>query len=264
MYLSSNIRLLRVRKNRTQEEVAHAIASNRATINNYERGTEPPMEKLLSLSDYFGVSIDTLAKVNLHTLSESQLSQLEMGFDTYITGSQLRILATTVDSDNRENIELVPVKAKAGYTAGYNDPEFISGLPTFQLPFLSSQKKYRTFQIDGDSMLPIPSGAFVVAEYVLDWNYIKDGSAYILLTEQEGIVFKVVYNQIRKKKTLLLKSLNIQYQPYELPVSEVREVWKFVNYFTSELPEPLEEVDSLRSMLVDLRNEMGKISAARG
>ena len=41
-----------------------------------------------------------------------------------------------VDSKNRDNIELVPVKAKAGYTAGYNDPEFISSLPTFQLPFL--------------------------------------------------------------------------------------------------------------------------------
>ena len=260
MYLSSNLRLLRIRKSRTQEDVASAIDSTRATINNYERDTEPPLEKLIALSDYFGVSVDTLVKVNLHTLSESQFSQLEQGFDVYIKGGKLRILATTVDRNNRENIELVPIKAKAGYTAGYNDQEFISSFPTFQLPFLSDQKKYRTFELDGDSMLPIPNGAFVVAEYVQDWNYLKDGNAYILLTEEDGIVFKVVYNQIRKKKNLLLKSLNAEYKPYEVPISEIKEAWKFVNYFTSELPEPLEGIEGLRSMIVDLKNEVGRMS----
>lgn len=259
MYFSSNLRLLRIRKNRTQEEIASVLKTKRSTLNNYEHGVEPPYEMLIALADYFNLSVDTLVKVNLHSLSESQFKELENGFDVFIKGGKLRILATTVDSNNRENIELVPIKAKAGYTAGYNDQEFISSLPTFQLPFLSDQKKYRTFELDGDSMLPIPNGAFVVAEYVQDWNYLKDGNAYILLTEEDGIVFKVVYNQIRKKKNLLLKSLNPEYKPYEVPISEIKEAWKFVNYFTSELPEPLEGIDGLRSMIVELKNEMGKM-----
>lgn len=260
MYLNSNIRLLRIRKGRTQEDVALAINATRASINNYERDTEPPIEKLIAYADYFGISVDTLIKVNLHTLSESQFSQLEQGFDVFIKGGKLRILATTVDSNNRENIELVPIKAKAGYTAGYNDLEFIGSLPTFQLPFLSRERKYRTFQLDGDSMLPIPNGAYVVGEFVQDWNNLKDGNAYVLLTEDDGIVFKVVYNQIRKKKSLLLKSLNPEYQPYEIPITEIKEAWKFVNYFTSELPEPLEGIDGLRTMIMDLKNEVGRIS----
>jgi hypothetical protein len=32
-----------------------------------------------------------------------------------VRGSQLRVLATTVDAQNEENIELVNEKAKAGY-----------------------------------------------------------------------------------------------------------------------------------------------------
>jgi transcriptional regulator with XRE-family HTH domain len=260
MYLNSNLRLLRIRKSRTQDDVAAAIGVKRATLNNYERATDPPTETLVALADYYGISVDTLIKVNLYTLSESQFKELENGFDVFIKGGKLRILATTIDSNNRENIELVPIKAKAGYTAGYNDPEFISSLPTFQLPFLSREKKYRTFQLDGDSMLPIPNGAFVVAEYVQDWNYLKDGNAYILLTEDDGIVFKVVFNQIRKKKNLLLKSLNAEYNPYEVPITEIKEAWKFVNYFTSELPEPQEGIDGLRIILMDLKNEVGKIA----
>lgn len=259
MYLNSNLRLLRIRKKRTQDDVAKAIETSRATINNYERGTDPPTEKLIALADYFGVSVDTLVKVNLHTLSESQFTQLEQGFDVFIKGTKLRILATTVDKMNKDNIEVVTVKARAGYTAGYNDTEFISSLPTFQLPFLSKERKYRTFQLDGDSMLPIPDGAFVIGEYVENWYDLKDGNAYVLLTEEDGIVFKVVYNQIRKRKNLLLKSLNPEFKPYEIPISEIREAWKFVNYFSSELPEPVDGIDGLRNMLVNLNNKVERM-----
>ena len=132
------MRLLRKRKNLTQEDLAREVKSTRSTINNYESGIAPSLENLLTLSEYLGISMDTLMRVDLGKLSQLQLLQLERQ-DHYIRGTYLRVLATTVDAHNRENIELVTHKAKAGYTAGYNDPEFISGLPTFQLPFLSRE-----------------------------------------------------------------------------------------------------------------------------
>jgi hypothetical protein len=48
--------------------------------------------------------------------------------------SNLRVLSVTVDADDRENIELVPVKASAGYLNGYGDPEYVAELPKFSLP----------------------------------------------------------------------------------------------------------------------------------
>ena len=53
------------------------------------------------------------------------------------------MLTTTVDSKNKENIEVINQKASAGYRTGFADPEYIKVLPTFQLPFLSADKKYR-------------------------------------------------------------------------------------------------------------------------
>ena len=75
----------------------------------------------MMFSKYYKVSIDTLVKIDLSKLSEFQLSELERGNDVYVTGSRLRVIATTVDSQNRENIEVVPLKAKAGYKNGFAD-----------------------------------------------------------------------------------------------------------------------------------------------
>ena len=117
----------------------------------------------------------------------------------------MRILATTIDRSNKENIELVSEKAKAGYATGYADPEFIRELPVFALPFLSGQKKYRTFQIMGDSMLPIPGGAWVTGEFVQDWYQIPDGAGSIVVTLDEGIVFKIIQNHIASHLSNVVK-----------------------------------------------------------
>jgi transcriptional regulator with XRE-family HTH domain len=255
-FFSNNLKLLRKKKGFSQEDLAKATGLKRHDIDNYERGIGAPPENMISIADLFKVSVDTMLRIDLGKLSPFGLRQLEMGFDSYVRGTKLRVLATTVDSNNRENVELVSHRAQAGYTAGYNDPEFIGGLPTFNLPFLSREKKYRMFQIDGDSMLPIPNRSHVIGEFIQNWHDIKDGHAYIFLTRNDGIVFKVAYNEIRKKKHLLLKSLNRKYEPYEVPANEILEVWRFVNYISTELPditatnsEVFQKVEELRKLI---------------
>lgn len=254
---SQNIKLLRKRKRFTQDEIAQSLAMKRSTLSGYENEVaHPNMQALVALSDYFNVSIDTLIKVDLSKLADSQINQLERGYDVFIRGSKLRVLTTTVGSDNEENIELVAEKAKAGYTSGFADPEYIKILPTFRLPFLSKQKKYRSFQISGDSMLPIPDNAYVTGEYVQNWNTIKDKEAYIILTLDDGVVFKVVENLIKKENKLRLHSLNSLYEPYELLISEIREIWRFVNYISSEMPEANEMRQDIAQSLDSLRREV--------
>lgn len=260
MSFSKNIKFLRKRLGRTQDEVAYSLDMKRSTLSGYENEVaQPSVAVLIAFSNYFNVAIDTLIKVDLTSLPESQLRQLERGYDVYIKGSNLRVLTSTVDQDNEENIELVSEKAKAGYKSGFADPEYIRILPTFQLPFLSKQKKYRTFQISGDSMLPIPDGSFVTGEYVLDWNSIRDGQAYIILTIEDGIVFKVVENHIKDEGALTMHSLNSLYEPFSLPVSDIKEVWKFVHYISSEMPEANQEKDDLVNTVKQLSKEVKAI-----
>ena len=254
MLFSTNIKFLRKRRSKTQDDVATALNMKRSTLSGYENEvSEPSIEALLALSKYFNIAIDTLIKVDLTKLGEFQLSQLERGYDVHIKGSNIRVLATTVDSGNNENIELVNERAKAGYTTGYADPDYIRVLPTFQLPFLSKERKYRTFQISGDSMLPIPDKSYVTGEYVIDWHEIHDRQAYIILTIDDGIVFKIVETHL-DKGFLRLHSLNTLYHPFDIPLNEVKEVWKFVHYISAEMPESMNT--PREQQLIDTINDL--------
>ena len=265
MYFASNIKFLRKRRGRTQDDVAVALNLKRSTLSGYENGVaQPGIEILVSFSRYFNMSIDTMLKIDMMKLSESQLGELERGYDAYIKGSNLRVLTTTVDEDNQENIELVPEKAKAGYTTGYADPEYIGELPRFRLPFLSEKRKYRTFQLKGDSMLPIPDGSWVTGEFLQDWREIKNGKAYVVFTINDGIVFKIVENNLVNEGKLVLYSLNPVYEPYEVHINEVKEIWKFVNYISSEIPEPVLPEKQLIQAVTSMKNDLERIKARLG
>ena len=113
-----------------------------------------------------------------------------------------------------ELIEMIPLKASAGYAAGYADPDYIKVLPTFHLPFLSKDRKYRSFPIKGDSMPPVVEGSYVVAEFIQNWMSIRSGTPCIVITKDDGIVFKVVHNLLKSEQALQLCSTNTFYEPY--------------------------------------------------
>ncbi|WP_291782109.1 LexA family transcriptional regulator [Cecembia sp.] len=226
MHLNANIKFLRKQKGLTQETLANALGISRSKLAGYELNINPPLETILEMADYFGVSVDILLRKDLGVLSEYKLRQL-LETDQFLRGRNLRILSTTVDAEGKELIEVVSQKAKASYLAGFSDPDFIEELPRFSLPFLPQDKKHRVFQVDGDSMLPTPEGAWLVCEYVDDWFSIKDGEKYVVVTEQDGVTFKIAYNQIREKERLLLCSSNPIYKPFYVNISDVREVWRY-------------------------------------
>ncbi len=262
MHFSNNIKFLRKRRGRTQDDVASALGMKRPTLSGYENNVaQPNIEAMVALSDYFGIAIDTLVKVDLSGLQERELSQLERGYDVFIKGSKLRVLATTVTPENTDNIELVNEKASAGYSRGFADPEFIRVLPAFQLPFLPRDRKFRTFQISGDSMLPIPDGAYVTGEYVQNWITIRDHMPYIVITLDDGIMFKVVENLVKTEGALRMISLNPVYEPFTVEVSQIREVWRFVHYISAEMPEGNTPKEAIVSTLNQLKRDVKGIQA---
>ena len=71
MFLVSNLKWLRRRRKRTQEEVAFALEMKRGTYSGYENGVgEPGIAKLLAVAQYYRISLDTLIKTDLRQLSE--------------------------------------------------------------------------------------------------------------------------------------------------------------------------------------------------
>jgi len=258
--IGKNFKALRKFKKYSQEELSSKLGLTRSSYSGYENGVaEPNLQTLLKISKFYNISIDNLIKQDFDKYTEAKWEKLFKGVSADLEGKKLRVLATTVNQDDIENIELVNVKASAGYTAGYSDPSFISVLPTFQLPFLKKDRKYRTFPIKGDSMPPVSEGSYVVAEYVENWNTIKNGYPHIVVTEDDGIVFKVVYNRLDDNQTFQLCSTNPFYLPYEVHANKIVEMWKFVNYISSDLPVTEFKESELTKAILDLQADVKHI-----
>lgn len=226
--VNKNLKFLRTRAGWTQKQLAEKIGLKQPVIGAYEEVRAiPPLNCLLDISDVFKVSIDALSRKDLSKLPEKEWKSF----------SGKEVLAITVDKDDNENIELVSQKASAGYLNGYQDVEYIIDLPKIGLPVLPRNVTYRAFEIKGDSMLPIPSGAIVFGEYVENLPSIKNGKLYIVVSQQEGIVFKRVFNFSDTKNNLLLVSDNRLYEPYTIHAEDVLEVWAVKAYFSTQFPD---------------------------
>ena len=161
-------------------------------------------------------------------------------------------------SADRNIIHFVPVKAAAGYLASYADTEFIDELNTFTLPMLSGGH-YRAFEIIGDSMLPTPSGSIIVGEKIEGPADIKNNQAYIVVSRNEGIVYKRVEKNNRSKNKLTLASDNPQYQPYQVNAEDVVELWQAQMVISKISLQQRWDVNSLASMVNNLQSQVSTL-----
>ncbi len=257
--ISQNLKFLRKRSGLTQEQMADKIGIKRSLLGAYEEGrADPRLNNLLIISDIYGISVDKLISEDL-TKSEPTAA-IPTGREDQ---KKLKVLAITVDSEERENIEIVPQKAAAGYLNGYSDPGYIEELPKFQLPVLPKNATYRAFEISGDSMLPLQPGTIIIGKYLESHREIRNGTTYVLVTKNEGIVYKRVFNYLDENGKLFLVSDNTQYSAYEISGDEVIEIWEAKAFISLSFPNPKdkEEIDvkKLASMVMELQKEVVKL-----
>ncbi|WP_028887521.1 XRE family transcriptional regulator [Tenacibaculum ovolyticum] len=243
--LSKNIKHLRTLKKLTQEALAEKLSVTRSRISSYEENrSSPTIEFLIDFSKYFKLPIDIIVKNDLTKAKD--VSFIEVG--------NKRVLFPIAIDDNNENlIEVVPAKASAGYLLGYDDPEYIEQLEKIKLPFLPTGK-HRAFPIKGDSMLPMKDGSYLVAEFVENIKEAKSGYSYIVVTKDDGMTYKRLENLVEEKQSFLLKPDNTSYQPYEVPVSEILELWKFTCSINTQ---EYEEHELKLSSIINMFNELG-------
>jgi transcriptional regulator with XRE-family HTH domain len=257
--VDSNLKFLRKKNGLTQAQLAEKLNIKRSLVGAYEEGrAEPRLSTLVNISRLFDISLDQLVTFDL---SKNGL-EASKGNQPGTEGNKMRVLAITVDKENRENIELVPYKASAGYLNGYADPEFIEELPKFRLPMLNTTGTHRAFEIKGDSMLPITSGTVIIGKFIEDWSSIKDGTPCILVSQQEGVVFKRVYNKIKADATLRLHSDNPVFDPYEVSIDNIYEIWEAKAYISNSFPIADFSLSKLTSIVMDLQQEVIKLKRA--
>ena len=165
-FANQNLKYLRKLRGWTQQEFADKLRVKRSLIGAYEEERAlPNMEVLELVCDMFKITMDDVLR---RDLSDNK--------SNYLARRRAAKLA-----QGRADIPFVPVKAAAGYLAGYGDPEFIDELNTFTLPMLSGGD-YRAFEIVGDSMLPTPSGSIIVGEKVETLDDVRANNTYIVIS----------------------------------------------------------------------------------
>lgn len=242
---SDNLKYLRNGRSLTQKRVAEDLLITRERLAKYEDGTQPPFDILRKISQYFHISIDLLITVDLRKVNLDDLLKL---------GDNRILLPIAVDSKGENIIEIIPHKAQAGYLTGYSDPEFIENLEHITLPFLRNGK-FRAFPVSGDSMPPHKEGDIVVGKYVENLGEVMDGKTYLLVTKDNGIVYKRLNKN--GKNALTLHSDNSFYEPYQIKASEILEIWEFACSIAKNeaMPGDFNE-DSIKGMFLELKREV--------
>lgn len=251
IYFSSNLKKLRKQNGLTQDDFAIKLGLTRASIGSYEEGRAvPKLEVITQIADLFNITVDKLLLFDFSS-HDAKSSNAE----------RLKILTVVTDRDNNELITVVPAKAAAGYTTGYADREYIGELPKFSLPLneLARERTYRIFQITGDSMLPVPDKSYIICEYIQSPNQISEGKSHIIVSSDDGIVFKRIFFSTGKS-SLTLKSDNTAYDPYEIALSEILEIWKAVGYISFDLSMPMENgISDLSKILLEMKEEIKQL-----
>ncbi|HEY6976815.1 MAG TPA: LexA family transcriptional regulator [Chitinophagaceae bacterium] len=244
-YAGKNLRYLRKLRGWTQEEFANKLKIKRSLVGAYEEErAEPRLDVLENLCSIFKLSLDELLLKDLAGTKSN---------GNYLDKRRQMKLAAEV-----QVIQFVPVKAAAGYLAGYADPEFLDELNTFTLPMLASGN-YRAFEIVGDSMLPTPSGSVIVGEKVDNVEDIKANNTYVVVSKNEGIVYKRVMKNNRLKNKLILVSDNPQYSPYNITTEDVLEVWKAQMIITKANTQQRWDVNQLAGLVSNLQEQVSNL-----
>ncbi|HMX78443.1 MAG TPA: LexA family transcriptional regulator [Chitinophagaceae bacterium] len=237
---NQNMKYLRKLRGWTQEEFAQKLGIKRSLLGAYEEErADPRIDVLEIVCNMFKLTLDDVLRKDLSNNKGNYLA---------------RRRAMKMASD-RPEIAFVPLKAAAGYLNGYGDPEFIDELNTFTLPMLTGGN-YRAFEIIGDSMLPTPSGSVIVGEKVDDLESLKNNTACILVSKNEGIVYKRVQKNGRQKNKLTLVSDNPSYHPYTVNAEEVVEMWQAQMVISKASQQQQWDMGKLANVVSDLQEQV--------
>lgn len=282
-FLGINLATLRKYKKLQQAQMLELTGISRATWSDYERGkTEPDTKTLIKLAELFGVTLDTLLKIDLSQNSDNvhlnklidagkkgqnvhgkvhasvHLNDHNSDSPTLLVVEKRRKEQTvpiivTVDSRGQENVLFVPVKARAGYLLGFGDPNFIETLSAYRIPGLN-HGTFRIFEVEGHSMFNTLHDKDKV---ICRWDSIqnvKDDRVYVLVTKNDGILVKRLINR-HSEGVMICKSDNNykgEYPAIVLNIDHIQEVWYVTDRWTKQLPSPGE----IYKRIIDLEADM--------
>lgn len=162
----------------------------------------------------------------------------------------------TVNSGEEENIVLVNQKAAAGYPHNVQDVEWYQQLPAFDIPLPEYRNAtYRGFQVEGDSMMPnLRPGEWVLGKAVPSITEVSYNKIYVVVLHDSVLVKKI--QKLDDPYKILLISINEEYAPSEVLVSDIQELWQVNSKLTFSI-----DATSESGLLRQLQQSMDELKS---
>ena len=245
---SKRFKKIREEQNFTQQAFAELLDIGQSTVD-IERGkTKIPGKAVMRLLKDFQIN-------PLWLFGES--------FQQYIVinGKDVSPKVITIKEDNSDSIVLVNQKAAAGYPHNIQDVDWYQTLPVFNFPLPQYRNAtYRGFQVEGDSMLPnIRPNDWVLGRSVSNVSEASDNKIYIVVLNDSVLVKK--FQKTKDLSKIKLISLNQEYLPIEVNLSEIQELWQVNSKLSFGVDEPADSslLKQLQQSMEDLKGQINSL-----
>jgi len=183
--------------------------------------TQAALGKELGISPSTWTHIETTGKSSLTLDHFVNLVQIFQVNPMYIIAGQLPMFLADLGDPANQNL-LVPATAQAGYAIEWSQETYLTAQKVL-IPGI--QGNARTFEIYGDSMMPVlMHGDWVSCTPITDQKEVVDGRIYVVVTNTQGITVK--YIQPVLEGLFVIPENKDQYKPYLIEYDEVREIWE--------------------------------------
>ncbi|MEO2064455.1 MAG: LexA family transcriptional regulator [Christiangramia sp.] len=240
MYLSQNIKSLRVINGLSQGELGKQLGCTRDNVASYERGTEPKLEILLKIVNYFHIPLENLVNDDLSDYSVHEINTFKIDkegrqrYNTFrgdktegdLINDHAEVFKLRTDKDLEDQlIPLYNVEASAGLVELFKNHGKTNVIDTIKIPNLP--KCDGAVFVTGDSMYPLlKSGDIVAYKEIQDFeNDIFWGEMYLISVEvagEEWISVKYIQKSEKGEQYVKLVSQNQNHQPKDVKLSKVR------------------------------------------
>lgn len=232
--IGKNIRKIRTVKKLSQAAFAEIFNLARPSVGAYEEErSEPKLENVIQIANYFGISIDSLLTKEL-TINDLYNFNVHLGEN--VKGKVVPEKKAGIGEDFIKSV-LVPGDKQLEYIVHINNRDFISSLPKLLLPN-HHDKNIRAFEMITDDMHDnfhgINLGDLVFGRRMSAPYKFTKGKLLIVITKE-----KISIRRIKSRKDHLdLIPDNSNFHPVEIAKGDVIEAWEVIGYFSQKIDAP--------------------------
>jgi transcriptional regulator with XRE-family HTH domain len=253
-FVGKNIQKIRQVKNISQADFAALFELARPSVGAYEEGrSEPKIETLIQIANYFRISIDVLLTREL-TVSEIY----SFGLLNKKLNKAHQLIDVRGKSIKSPSIPLIQIDNFLNYIVNQKNSDFAQSLPEISVPISRKGQQFRAFEMNGSEMeynqQGIHHGDILVGEIINLEDLSEKAGKVVTLVHKANISTRRLKSVT--SKNAVLNSDDPNYPELKIPLEECLEAWAILSVYSSYLNPPTlieERVLKLEKELISLK-----------